>query len=83
MLVLLFLTPHSFATSSGSMRRNSPPCPRGFSQQMIFECFSGFARSSRRNCHNWIWPDVAAAADWEPDGDEEAMDADDGGKKSV
>ncbi len=57
MLVFDFRTPHFFATSSGSISRNSP-CSRRFSQTIISEYEFGSSNNSRRNCQSWIWPEV-------------------------
>jgi len=53
MFGLDFLSPHFLATSSGSVSLNSPLVP---SQVMMAE-FAASESSSRRNCHNWIWPE--------------------------
>ena len=46
-------SPHRRATSSGSINLNSPFEP---SQAITLALALASASSSRRNCHNWIWP---------------------------
>ena len=52
MLGLDFLSPHFLATSSGSVSLNSPLVP---SQAMMLALVES-DKSSKRNCHNCIWP---------------------------
>nr|CAI5842293.1 unnamed protein product [Callosobruchus analis] len=58
MLGLALRSPHRRATSSGSVSRNSPspPC------HAITAAFDESESSSSRNCHSWIWPPPAEAA---------------------
>ncbi len=48
-----FRSPQRRATSSGSINLNSPFEP---SHAIIFEFALASAKSSSKNCHNWIWP---------------------------